>query len=74
MNVLAYVTDKTTNVVPCGICGEQRGTGTGFSLNASIFPCQHHSTMDRHTLVSSGGSTLYLLVAAVQRHNLTPST
>lgn len=28
---------------PCGFYGGQIGTGTGFSLNPSIFPCQYHS-------------------------------
>jgi hypothetical protein len=45
-----------------------------FSPSSSIFPCQYHFTMALHAHTSSGRWTVDLLVTAVQRHSLTPST
>jgi hypothetical protein len=62
-----------SKVRPCGICGGQSGTGTGFSHSSSISPVSIIPPW-HHAHISSGGWTIDLLVAAIQRHSLTPST
>jgi hypothetical protein len=40
-------------VNPCGICGGQNDTGTGFSLISSVLSCQYHSTVALRNHISS---------------------
>ena len=42
-----------SQVIPCEICGGQRGTGTSFSPGTSVFPCQYHSTIAPHSSSST---------------------
>jgi hypothetical protein len=57
---LTAKTPVLTRVSPCGICEEQSGTGTEFSL---VFPCQHHYTEAAYSYI--WGMNSRPLVAAV---------
>jgi hypothetical protein len=59
-------------IVQCGICGGQSGAATDFSPSSLVFPCHYHSTVAVHNII--WGMNSRPLVAAVQRHSLTPST
>jgi hypothetical protein len=39
---------------PCGICGGQNGTGTGFSQSSSVLPSQYIISPSLSKLISSG--------------------
>jgi hypothetical protein len=43
-----------SRVNPCGICGGQNGTGTGFSPSSLVLPCQYHSTVAVQTHIIWG--------------------
>jgi len=54
------LTTKCGTLTQCGICGGQSGTGTAFSPNNFVYPCQYRSTIAQDAFMHLS-QTMYCL-------------
>jgi hypothetical protein len=55
---------------PCGNCGRQSGTETGFCTSSLVFPCQYHSaiTVQAHVMLGMNDRPVDDHISETQSH------